>query len=187
MNNDCISTGSTFSTNNHLQQQKSLNVRHKHHDSGNDEEHSNNNNDNTANDNDSVNNNNKNQQEEVLLSPQLYKGNVSPPLFFLFFSVASFGERLRLALEITQAMQYLLGQKPRGIHREMKPSNVFLDDVIRELFMYMASEVIWCKPYNEKCDVYSFEFRPTLPKVENGQLEELVQLICLSRDQAPSI
>jgi len=46
-------------------------------------------------------------------------------------AVASFGERLSLALEITQAMQYLLGQKPRVIHREMKPSNVFLDDVIR--------------------------------------------------------
>ncbi|KAK3436057.1 hypothetical protein EUGRSUZ_C00717 [Eucalyptus grandis] len=40
------------------------------------------------------------------------------------------GEPLSLALEIARAMQYLLGQKPRMIHRDMKPSNIFLDDAM---------------------------------------------------------
>lgn len=38
-------------------------------------------------------------------------------------------ERLQMALEIAQAMQYLHEQKPaKVIHRDLKPSNIFLDD-----------------------------------------------------------
>ncbi|XP_050273137.1 U-box domain-containing protein 51-like [Quercus robur] len=37
-------------------------------------------------------------------------------------------ERLARALEIAQAMQYLHGKKPKVIHHDLKPSNIFLDD-----------------------------------------------------------
>ena len=37
-------------------------------------------------------------------------------------------ERLARVLEIAQAMQYLHGQKPKVIHRDLKLSNIFLDD-----------------------------------------------------------
>ncbi|KAJ9168172.1 hypothetical protein P3X46_019731 [Hevea brasiliensis] len=84
-------------------------------------------------------------------------------------------------------------------------------------FVYMAPEVIRCEPYNEKCDVYSFgiilneimtgnhpyietdfgpskiamevaegHLRPTLPE-DNGQLGEIINLICLSWDQDASV
>ncbi|KAK3436050.1 hypothetical protein EUGRSUZ_C00708 [Eucalyptus grandis] len=48
-------------------------VHHKH-----DDEHGNNNNDSSANDNNNIDSNGNDRQEEVLLSPQLYNGNVSP-------------------------------------------------------------------------------------------------------------
>ncbi|GKV00079.1 hypothetical protein SLEP1_g12831 [Rubroshorea leprosula] len=90
-----------------------------------------------------------------------------------------FEERLARALEIAQGMQYLHEQKPKVIHRDLKPSNIFLDQgnhvrvadfghprflndeekaLTRETgtYVYMLPEVIRCKPYNEKCDVCSF-------------------------------
>ncbi|MED6210832.1 hypothetical protein PIB30_067871 [Stylosanthes scabra] len=90
-----------------------------------------------------------------------------------------FRERVVMALEIAQAMQYLHEQNPKVIHRDLKPSNIFLDDVLHVrvadfgharfldddqmaltgetgTYVYMAPEVIRCEPYNEKCDVYSF-------------------------------
>ncbi|CAN1217255.1 Serine/threonine-protein kinase STY17 [Linum perenne] len=83
-------------------------------------------------------------------------------------------------------------------------------------YVYMAPEVISCQPYNEKCDVYSFavilneiitgdypyvetgimqiamqvadgSLRPALPEDEDGQLVELIDLICVSWDQDPSL
>ncbi|XP_077230474.1 serine/threonine-protein kinase STY13-like [Tasmannia lanceolata] len=79
-------------------------------------------------------------------------------------------------------------------------------------YVYMAPEVIRCEPYDEKCDVYSFgiilnelisgqhpyidsnyapmkialevgagNLRPTLP-ADDGQLKELIDLICHSWD-----
>ncbi|XP_073109296.1 serine/threonine-protein kinase STY46 [Elaeis guineensis] len=88
-------------------------------------------------------------------------------------------ERLKKALEVAQAVQYLHEQKPMVIHRDLKPSNVLLDDcshvrvadfgharflpegeaaLTGEIgtYVYMAPEIIRCEPYNEKCDVYSF-------------------------------
>ncbi|KAK7835433.1 serine/threonine-protein kinase sty46 [Quercus suber] len=85
-------------------------------------------------------------------------------------------ERLARALEIAQAMQFLHGQKPKVIHRNLKPSNIFLDDsmhmrvadfgharflneeemALTGTHVYMAPKVIKCEPYDEKCDVYSF-------------------------------
>uniref|UniRef100_A0A166FTB9 Protein kinase domain-containing protein n=1 Tax=Daucus carota subsp. sativus TaxID=79200 RepID=A0A166FTB9_DAUCS len=79
-------------------------------------------------------------------------------------------ERLKRALEISQALQYLHEHKPVIIHRDLKPSNIFLDDAFHVrvadfgharfltdgTYVYMAPEVIRCEPYNEKCDVYSF-------------------------------
>ncbi|XP_027333614.1 serine/threonine-protein kinase HT1-like [Abrus precatorius] len=90
-----------------------------------------------------------------------------------------FKYRLMRALEIAQAMQYLHEQKPKVIHRDLKPTNIFLDDAMHirvadfgharflddeemaltgetGTYVYMAPEVIRCEPYNEKCDVYSF-------------------------------
>lgn len=40
----------------------------------------------------------------------------------------SLKDRLKKALEISQAMQYLHEHKPMIIHRDLKPSNIFLDD-----------------------------------------------------------
>lgn len=37
-------------------------------------------------------------------------------------------QRVKRALEISQAMQYLHEHKPVIIHRDLKPSNIFLDD-----------------------------------------------------------
>ncbi|KAL5559508.1 hypothetical protein UlMin_035719 [Ulmus minor] len=145
-----------------------------------------------------------------------------------------FEERVARALEIAQAMQYLHEQKPKVVHRDLKLSNIFLDDAFHVrvadfgharflwdeemalsgetgTYVYMAPEVIKCEPYNEKCDVYSFgiilnelitgeypyietdygptkiamevvegNLRPRLPADEDGQLEELINLICLS-------
>ncbi|KAL3744550.1 hypothetical protein ACJRO7_013768 [Eucalyptus globulus] len=69
-------------------------------------------------------------------------------------------------------------------------------------YVYMVPKVIRCEPYDEKCDVYSFgiilnelitmevaegRLRPALPADEDGQLEELVQIVCLSWDQDHSI
>ncbi|XP_015972099.1 serine/threonine-protein kinase STY13-like [Arachis duranensis] len=93
--------------------------------------------------------------------------------------LSPFRERIVMALEIAQAMQYLHRQNPKIIHRDLKPSNIFLDDALhvrvadfgharflgdQEMaltgetgtYVYMAPEVIRCEPYNEKCDVYSF-------------------------------
>ncbi|RDX84607.1 putative serine/threonine-protein kinase SIS8, partial [Mucuna pruriens] len=76
-----------------------------------------------------------------------------------------FKDRVMRALEIAQAMQYLHEQKPKVIHRDLKPTNIFLDDALHVnnfvfifsgTYVYMAPEVIRCEPYNEKCDVYSF-------------------------------
>ncbi|GLT97228.1 hypothetical protein SLE2022_148010 [Rubroshorea leprosula] len=90
-----------------------------------------------------------------------------------------FEDRLARALEIAQGMQYLHEQKPKVIHRDLKPSNILLDEGnhvrvadfghVRFLndeekaltgetgtYVYMLPEVIRCDPYNEKCDVYSF-------------------------------
>ncbi|XVF48733.1 hypothetical protein PTKIN_Ptkin03bG0213300 [Pterospermum kingtungense] len=84
-------------------------------------------------------------------------------------------------------------------------------------YVYMAPEVIRCEPYNEKCDVYSFgiilnelitgnhpyietnygpakiamevsegKLRPALPE-DNGELKELIDLICLSWDGDASV
>ncbi|KAF8401062.1 hypothetical protein HHK36_014365 [Tetracentron sinense] len=84
-------------------------------------------------------------------------------------------------------------------------------------YVYMAPEVIRGEPYNEKCDVYSFgiilnelitgyhpyvetdygptkialqvgdgKLRPMLPR-DDGQLEDLINLICLSWDEDASI
>ncbi|XVE97746.1 hypothetical protein REPUB_Repub03eG0045100 [Reevesia pubescens] len=84
-------------------------------------------------------------------------------------------------------------------------------------YVYMAPEVIRCEPYNEKCDVYSFgiilnelitgnhpyietnygpakialevgegKLRPALPE-DNGELRELIDLICLSWDGDASV
>lgn len=84
-------------------------------------------------------------------------------------------------------------------------------------FVYMAPEVIRCEPYSEKSDVYSFgiilneiitgnhpyietdykpakiamevgegKLRPALPE-EDGQLRELIELICLSWDGDASV
>ncbi|KDP34046.1 hypothetical protein JCGZ_07617 [Jatropha curcas] len=149
-------------------------------------------------------------------------------------------ERIGRALEIAQAMQYLHEQKPKLIHRDLKVSNIFLDDAnhvrvadfghARFLsdeqmaltgdigtYVYMAPEVIRFEPYNEKCDVYSFgiilnelmagnhpyietdfspskiamevaegNLRPALPE-DNGEIGEVISLICLSWDQDPSV
>ncbi|GLJ11566.1 hypothetical protein SUGI_0171360 [Cryptomeria japonica] len=88
-------------------------------------------------------------------------------------------DRLQIALEISQGMQYLHGQKPKVLHRDLKLSNIFLDDnhhvklgdfgharflVDGELaltgetgtYVYMAPEVIKSQPYDEKSDVYSY-------------------------------
>eukprot|EP00850_Spirogloea_muscicola_P012255 SM000078S22114 [mRNA] locus=s78:474849:478058:+ [translate_table: standard] len=87
--------------------------------------------------------------------------------------------RMRIALEVSQALQYLHEERPVVIHRDLKPSNVFLDDAkhIRladfgfaryytpadsimtgetGTYMYMAPEVVKHESYTEKCDVYSF-------------------------------
>ncbi|XWS70201.1 hypothetical protein CRYUN_Cryun03dG0028100 [Craigia yunnanensis] len=84
-------------------------------------------------------------------------------------------------------------------------------------YVYMAPEVIRCEPYNEKCDAYSFgiilnelitgnypyietnygpakialevgkgNLRPALPD-DNGELGELIDLICLSWDGDASV
>ncbi|KAL8501946.1 hypothetical protein ACS0TY_021174 [Phlomoides rotata] len=37
-------------------------------------------------------------------------------------------DRIRTALEIAQAMQYLHESSPKILHRDLKPSNIFLDD-----------------------------------------------------------
>ncbi|XP_065851217.1 serine/threonine-protein kinase STY46-like [Euphorbia lathyris] len=88
-------------------------------------------------------------------------------------------ERIDRAVEIAQAMQYLHQQTPKLIHRDLKPTNIFLDDAFHVrvadfgharfltdedmaltgetgTYIYMAPEVIRCEPYDEKCDVYSF-------------------------------
>ncbi|XP_027085005.2 serine/threonine-protein kinase STY17-like [Coffea arabica] len=89
-------------------------------------------------------------------------------------------DRLQMALEIAQAMQYLHEQKPaKVIHRDLKPSNIFLDDDMHVriadfgharflndgekaltgetgTYVYMAPEVVRCGPYDEKSDVYSY-------------------------------
>uniref|UniRef100_A0A7N0RCY3 Protein kinase domain-containing protein n=1 Tax=Kalanchoe fedtschenkoi TaxID=63787 RepID=A0A7N0RCY3_KALFE len=87
--------------------------------------------------------------------------------------------RLTKALEISQAMQYLHERRPMLVHRDLKPSNIFLDDSghVRVAdfghatlvehgekaltgetgtYVYMAPEVFLSKPYDEKCDVFSF-------------------------------
>ncbi|KAF9680964.1 hypothetical protein SADUNF_Sadunf06G0176300 [Salix dunnii] len=90
--------------------------------------------------------------------------------------IPPFHNRVIVALEIAQAMQYLHEHKPKVIHRDLKPSNIFLDDsnhvrvadfgharflddsemALTGTYVYMAPEVIRCEPYNEKSDVYSF-------------------------------
>lgn len=88
-------------------------------------------------------------------------------------------ERVRVAKEVAQGMQYLHEQKPMVIHRDLKPSNVFLDQNFHVriadfgfarfvpldetamtgetgTYMYMAPEVVKHDHYDEKCDVYSF-------------------------------
>ncbi|KAM7507448.1 hypothetical protein LguiA_017901 [Lonicera macranthoides] len=88
-------------------------------------------------------------------------------------------KRVGVALEIAQGVQYLHEQKPMVLHRDLKLSNVFMDDAMHVrvadfgharfltdgekaltgetgTYVYMAPEVIRCEPYDEKCDVYSF-------------------------------
>lgn len=95
------------------------------------------------------------------------------------FPLPPLPDRLRIALEISLAMQYLHGQQPKVIHRDLKPANIFLDSHLHVrvadfgfarflmpseaaltgetgTYLYMAPEVVRHEPYNEKCDVYSF-------------------------------
>ena len=43
-------------------------------------------------------------------------------------SNSSISKQGSVALEIAQTMQYLHEQKPKVIRRDLKPSNIFLDD-----------------------------------------------------------
>ncbi|KAI4316480.1 hypothetical protein L6164_024458 [Bauhinia variegata] len=155
--------------------------------------------------------------------------------------LAPLKERVSKALEIAQAMRYLHEQKPKVIHRDLKPGNIFLDDAMHVrvadfgharflddeemaltgetgTYVYMAPEVIRCEPYNEKCDVYSFgvilnelltgkypyietdygptkiamevvegKLRPELPEDKDGELAELIELICVCWDGNPAV
>ena len=85
-------------------------------------------------------------------------------------------ERLNIALEIAQGINYLHSFKPPILHRDLKSLNILLDSNfevkicdfgwarlknihmtrLRGTFQWMAPEVILKENYTEKADVYSF-------------------------------
>ena len=85
-------------------------------------------------------------------------------------------ERVNLALEIAQGVNYLHSFKPPILHRDLKSLNILLDKnyvakiadfgwarlrnehmtKLRGTFQWMAPEVITKEDYTEKADVYSF-------------------------------
>lgn len=91
----------------------------------------------------------------------------------------TFNQKIMILCDVARAVAFMHSREPPVCHRDLKPSNILLDKNITMAkicdfgtsrnvvsnatmtgnigtFMYMSPEVLFNRPYTEKCDVYSF-------------------------------